>query len=112
MIAIPKGFWDYLVRHRQNVIQTYGIIADWCADHDDELQAKAWRWLEKKKKQPIRTFLCFFDEIEHRCWTWEFSLPRKLFKRSSIVYSNRFRTHRQAIQFVINRLIETKTVKL
>ena len=51
MIEIPQGFWKYLRYHPEDT-NTFGVIADWCQDHDDEPQAEAWRYLSKHQKRP------------------------------------------------------------
>jgi uncharacterized protein (TIGR02996 family) len=111
VIEIPKGFWFTLSKHPTDWT-TQLVIADWCEDHDDLEQAKAWRYLVKNKKAPYhldfgsnRWGWADYKRIckEHMCYH---GLPWKIIKDHK-----RFKNHRESLQWAISELIKTKWIK-
>lgn len=125
LIDIPKGFWHKLGRHN-NDFTTMLVIADWCDDHDDPEQAKAWRWLAKHKKIPAQCSLQGKKFTSVRMWfvnkfvniAAEATLPQKVIGYRSI--KGHLNLHNQArggknykatMIVALKRLVATKWVK-
>jgi hypothetical protein len=119
MIELPKGFWAGLCRNPTDWT-AHLVIADYCEDHDDLDQAKAWRYLAKRKKTPCNERRRWNSQNRSR-WVWYRSgtlgasgiyvangLPQKLFGGGwALSYHEIFRTHKEAVQWAIRKLIET-----